>query len=170
MSHDVKPSGPMSPSKGKAKEKRRWQYDWWDFQLLAERTQRYRPAFSAPSLRPHLHPLRPLEWSQSSIIFTAHPTQPLVTGRHVLSSKQFALPSPAPVLSSPASYEPPTVISVDPRDDWLFAYFPGQNDGTACLWMRGIQIDDWNVKEWWSCATGAGVVAARWLGSSREVY
>jgi hypothetical protein len=114
-------------------------------------------------------PYRPLEWSQSSLIFAAHPAQPLVIVRHFLSSKQFVLPSPAPVLASPASYDPPTLISVEPKDEWLFAYFPGrESDGTACLWKRGTQINDWNVKEWWAVSQGAGVVAASWLGAPRE--
>ncbi|GLB34886.1 hypothetical protein LshimejAT787_0204510 [Lyophyllum shimeji] len=141
----------MSPRKGKAREKQEWQAGWWDFQPLAERS------------------LRPIEWSPSSVIFSAHPTQPVITARHFSSSKQFLIPSPAPAISSPASYGPPTVISVGPGDDWLFAYFPGRNvDGVGCLWKRGPQIDNWNIKEWWSFAQGAGVVTASWLGTPRE--
>ncbi|RDB21136.1 hypothetical protein Hypma_011673 [Hypsizygus marmoreus] len=150
MFHDMK-STPLSPSKGKAKERRNWQTGWWDFEPLAEQSR------------------RPVEWSQSSVIFTAHPTQPLLTARHFSSSKQFTIPSPAPVASAPGSYEPPTVISVAPGDDWLFAYFPRRDgDGTGCLWKRGAQVDSWNVKESWSLAQGAGVVAASWLGTPRE--
>lgn len=114
--------------------------------------------------------IRPIEWSQSSVLFTAHPTQPLVSGRHFSSSKQFRLPSPPPIVSSPKSYEPPSIISVAPDDEWLFAYFPSRDgDGTGCLWIRGAQIDSWAVKEWWSFAPGAGVVAASWLGQARVV-
>ncbi|KAF5381080.1 hypothetical protein D9615_004015 [Tricholomella constricta] len=150
MFHDVKPV-PISPQKGKAREKQNWQTGWWDFQPLAERS------------------LRPVEWSPSSVIFSAHPAQPLVTARHFSSSKQFVIPSPTPIISSPASYGPPTVISVAPGDDWLFAYFPGHNvDGTGCLWKRGSQIDNWNVKEWWTFPQGGGVVAISWLGTTRE--
>jgi hypothetical protein len=54
-------------------------------------------------------------------------------------------------------------------DEWLFAYFPRYNgDGTGCLWKRGPQIDNWTIKEFWSFASGGGVVAASWLGSPRE--
>lgn len=109
-------------------------------------------------------------WSNSSIIFTAHATQPLVTACLFPSSKQFVLPSPEPILTSPASYGPPAVISVSPSDDWLFAYFPGHDiDGTGCLWKRGLQVDNWNIKDYWGFARSAGVVAAAWIGTEREV-
>lgn len=104
------------------------------------------------------------------MIFTAHPTQPLLTARHFSSSKQFVVPSPPPIISSPGAYEPPTAISVAPGDDWLFAYFPKRNgDGMGCLWKRGAEINNWIVKEFWGLAQGSGVVAASWLGTSREV-
>lgn len=113
---------------------------------------------------------RPIEWSRSSVLFTAHPTQPLVSGRHFSSSNQFRLPSPHPIISSPKFYQPPSIISVAPDDEWLFAYFPRRDsDGVGCLWKRGAQIDNWTVKEWWSFGQGAGVVAASWLGQSRVV-
>jgi hypothetical protein len=32
-----------------------------------------------------------------------------------------------------------------------------------------MQVDIWTIKEWWSFARGAGVVAASWAGSDREV-
>ncbi|KAG6866974.1 hypothetical protein C0991_003890 [Blastosporella zonata] len=150
MQHDVK-AMPISPQKGKARENKNWQAGWWDFQPLAERP-------------------RPLEWSQSSIIFSAHPAQPLITARHFSSSKQFVIPSPTQVVAAPTSYEPPSLISVAPSDDWLFAYFPGHDvEGIGCLWVRGPQIDNWMLKESWPIAQGAGPVAASWLGQPREV-
>jgi hypothetical protein len=113
---------------------------------------------------------RPLEWSDASVIFTAHPTQPLVTARHFSSSKTFIVSSPTPVVSSPASYEPPSIISAAPGSHWLFAYFPRRDgDGIACMWERGVEIDNWKIKEWWSLAQGAGVVAASWTGVTRQV-
>ncbi|KAL6305250.1 hypothetical protein BKA93DRAFT_845915 [Sparassis latifolia] len=138
-------------SKGKAREDIHWQLGWWDLCRSSER------------------PRSPLVWSKSSLIFTAHPSQPLVLASHFPSSKQFIVPSPSPVASSPASYEPPTIISVSPTDDWLFAYFPGRGgDGAGCLWKRGPQLDSWVVREWWSFAVGAGVVAADWTSGHRE--
>ncbi|KAF9464773.1 hypothetical protein BDZ94DRAFT_1255855 [Collybia nuda] len=149
MLHDIK-STPLSPSKAKTREKTHWQTGWWDFYPLAERLR------------------KPIEWSQSSILFTAHPTQPLVSGCHFSSSKQFKLPSPDPIVSSPTSYEPPSIISVAPDNEWLFAYFPGREcDGTGCLWKSTTQIDNWTVKEWWNLSSAAGVVAASWLGQAR---
>lgn len=121
-------------------------------------------------LFPLINLLRPLYWSQNSVIFTASLTQPIITGRHFSSSKTFVLPSPSPVLSSPVSYESPSIITVAAGDEWLFAYFPRYDgDGTGCLWKRGPQIDNWAVKEFWSFTSGGGVVAASWLGSPREV-
>ncbi|TFK42513.1 hypothetical protein BDQ12DRAFT_676334 [Crucibulum laeve] len=141
----------VSPSKGKTREATHWKAAWWDFYPLAER------------------PKRPVEWSNSSVIFTAHPTQSLVTARHFSSSKQFVIPSPAPVLASPTAYEPPTIISVASGDEWLFAYFPGRSgDGIGCIWKRGTQIDNWSVKECWNFTRSGGVVAAKWLNSPRE--
>lgn len=74
------------------------------------------------------------------------------------------------MVSSPASYEPPSIISVAPGYHWLFAYFPRRDsDGIACLWERGVEIDNWKIKEWWSLAQGAGIVTASWIGGSRQV-
>ncbi|KAJ7940556.1 hypothetical protein B0H13DRAFT_1938690 [Mycena leptocephala] len=141
----------ISPSKGKGKEETQWSSGWWEYHALVDQTQ------------------RPIVWSSTSTIFSAHPTQPLVTARHFSSSKQFVLQSPGPILSSPGSYEPPTVISVSPAGEWLFAYFPsGEMDGVACLWQRGAPLDVWVIKEWWTLNRGAGIVAASWLGGPRE--
>jgi len=113
---------------------------------------------------------RPIEWSDASVIFTAHPTQPLITARHFSTLKKFFVPSPTPVVSSSASYEPPSIISVAPGYCWLFAYFPRRDgDGIACLWERAVEIDNWRIKEWWSLAQGAGIVSANWIGAPRQV-
>ncbi|KAH9951450.1 hypothetical protein B0H21DRAFT_719063 [Amylocystis lapponica] len=138
-------------SKGKAREDMHWQLGWWDLSHAVEGTR------------------RPLAWAKSSTIFTAHPTQPQILARHFPSSRQFTLPPPQPIASSPALYEPPTVISIYPTDDWIFAYFPGRGgDGIGCLWRKGPQLDNWTVREWWPFSAGAGVVAADWTCSHRE--
>ncbi|KAF5358405.1 hypothetical protein D9756_001502 [Leucocoprinus leucothites] len=148
----MKPAvNPASPSKGKAKEPTHWHSGWWDFYPLTER------------------PYRPLQWSHSSVIFSAHPSEPTIIARHFSSSKQFTIPSPKPVNSNQAVYEPPTIISVAPTDDWLFAYFPRSNgEGTGCLWKRGAQIDNWIVQEWWTFPPQTAPVTAEWLGGPRE--
>ncbi|KAJ7095311.1 hypothetical protein B0H15DRAFT_967571, partial [Mycena belliarum] len=141
----------VSSSKGKGKAETSWTSGWWEYHALLDQTQ------------------HPIVWSSTSTIFSAHPAQPLVTARHFSSSKQFVLQSPGPILSSPASYEPPTVISVSPASDWLFAYFPSAEiDGVGCLWQRGAPTDVWRVKEWWTLSRGAGIVTASWLGGTRE--
>ncbi|KAF7338233.1 hypothetical protein MVEN_02048500 [Mycena venus] len=53
----------LSPSKGKAKEETRWSSGWWEYHALLDQTQ------------------RPVAWSSTCTIFSAHPTQPLVTAR-----------------------------------------------------------------------------------------
>ncbi|KAG6837305.1 hypothetical protein H0H93_011907 [Arthromyces matolae] len=149
MLQDVKVI-PMSPQKGKARENKTWQTGWWDYQPLTDQ-------FS-----------RPLEWSQSSIIFCAHPVQPLIIARHFSSSKQFVI-SPPQIVSTSTSYGPPTLISAAPDDSYLFAHFPGRGaDGIGVLWTRGSQIDNWSIKDSWPIALGAAPVAATWLGQPRE--
>ncbi|PBK78348.1 hypothetical protein ARMSODRAFT_947241 [Armillaria solidipes] len=139
-----------SPPKGKNKEE--WHMGWWDFQPLVEQ----------------LTPRR-AEWSNSSVIFTPHPTQPTIQARHFSSSKQFNIPSPALILAALTDFDPPTVISVSPNDDWLFAYFPGRGvPGAGCLWYRGPEIDSWTLKDHWTLPLGAGVVTASWLGAPRQ--
>ncbi|KAF9075212.1 hypothetical protein BDP27DRAFT_1315692, partial [Rhodocollybia butyracea] len=140
-----------TPSKTKPKEDLTWNCGWWDFYPLSE------------------YPRRPVEWSNSSIIFTGHALQPLILARHFSSSKQFTMLSPAPLMSNPNNYEPPTIITCSPDNRWLFSFFPGRGqDGLCCLWQRGMELDNWSVKEWWTFASGAGVVAASWLGGPRE--
>ncbi|KAG1756683.1 uncharacterized protein EDB91DRAFT_1093918 [Suillus paluster] len=141
-----------SPSKGKAKQDAQyWHSHWWDFHPLAEHLQ------------------RPVAWSNSSTIFTAHPSQPLILGTLFSSSKQFLVVSPDQILNNPASYEPPSVITVSSNDHWLFAYFPGRDcDGVGCLWQRGYSLDKWNIKEYWACDRGAGIVNAVFIGAERE--
>ena len=162
----------LSASKGKIKEDGRWHAEWWEFYPLIERIHKcvdyVSVCYFLASEVGYLY--RPVVWTNCSIIFTAHPAQPLVTGRLFPSSKQFVLPSPEPIFSSPSSYEPPSTISVSPSDNWLFAYFPGRGgDGTGCLWRRGLQLDSWTIKDYWGFGRGAGVVTAAWAGTEREV-
>ncbi|EKM55338.1 uncharacterized protein PHACADRAFT_255893 [Phanerochaete carnosa HHB-10118-sp] len=137
-------------SKGKTREDSHWQLGWWE--LL--------PLINGPR--------KPVAWSRSSVIYAAHPTQPMVIARHFPSSRQFSFPWPSPIMHNIASYDPPTVISVSPAEDWLFAYFPGRNsDGIGCLWKHGHHLDSWVVDVCFSYAKYAGVVAAEWLSSER---
>ncbi|KAL0581552.1 pseudouridine synthase pus4 [Marasmius crinis-equi] len=140
-----------SPAKGKMKEESSWQTGWYDVYPTLER------------------PRRPIEWSNSSMIFTGYGMQPTILARHFSSSKQFMMPLPPPLLSEPENYGPASVISVSPDDSWLFAYFPGQsNAGVCCLWNRGTELDSWRVMDWWTYPAGAGVVVADWIGGPRE--
>ncbi|KZT70141.1 hypothetical protein DAEQUDRAFT_810869 [Daedalea quercina L-15889] len=138
-------------SKGKAREDAHWQPGWWDFAHALDGTR------------------RPLVWSKSSIIYTAHPSEPSVLARHFPSSRHFVLPSAPQIAASPANYEPPTVISISTNEDMLFAYFPGRGgNGAGCVWKRGIQLDNWQVRECWSFEQGAGAVTAAWTTTQRE--
>nr|GAT53238.1 predicted protein [Mycena chlorophos] len=124
-----------------------------------------------PDFQSLLDTPRPVVWASTSVLFYAHSTQPIVAARHLFSTKQFALQSPTPIASAPASYSPPTVISASATAEWLYAYFPsseGDADGVGCLWIRAPPIDTWIVRQFWSHPAGTGVVAAAWLGSPRE--
>ncbi|KAI0362401.1 hypothetical protein OH77DRAFT_1500103 [Trametes cingulata] len=137
--------------KGKAKESVHWHLGWWDFSHSMEGTR------------------RPVQWSKSSVIFTAHETQPLVLARHFPTFRQFVLPSPAQVVSALGAYDPPSILSISPADEWFFAYYPGKGgDGLGCLWQRGTQLDSWAVWETWNIAVGSGVVTAAWTSGHRE--
>lgn len=112
---------------------------------------------------------RPSQWSKSSIIYTAHEYEARVVGRHFPSSRQFLLPNP-PFPYAMESYEPPTVLSICPTDDLLFAYFPGKGqDGFGCVWHKEAQVDSWSVKDTWTYAVSGGVVTAAWSCPHREV-
>ncbi|THH20782.1 hypothetical protein EW146_g628 [Bondarzewia mesenterica] len=140
-----------SPSKGKGKEEDYWSPGWWELQPLIE------------------HEERPVAWSVSSTIFTAHATEPLIFGRLFPTAKEFVVPSPPPIVTSATLFEPPTTINVCPSDKWLFAYFPGRNgDGLGCFWFRGLEVDNWHVKEWLTFPRGSGVVSSAWLGNARK--
>ncbi|TFY72667.1 hypothetical protein EVG20_g347 [Dentipellis fragilis] len=141
-----------SPSKGKAKEEDSLHTGWWELHPLLECQD------------------RPIAWgSLSSTIFTAHPTQPIIYGRLFPSSKQFTVPAPAPVLNAPTTYYPPTTLTISPDDRWLFAYYSSrEGSGLGCFWSRGVHVNDWNLKEWWPFARGAGVVTSAWLGHTRQ--
>ncbi|KAI0345167.1 hypothetical protein BDW22DRAFT_1390553 [Trametopsis cervina] len=134
-------------AKGKAREDVPWQLGWWELYPLID------------------GPRRPLAWSRSSVIYTAHASQPLVVARHFPSSRQFFLSLP-PHVTEP--YEPPTVITVSPADDWLFAFMPGREGaGAGCLWRKGNELDSWTATECWTFAKGAGVVCAEWMFAER---
>ncbi|KAG6376336.1 hypothetical protein JVT61DRAFT_2317 [Boletus reticuloceps] len=155
-----------SPSKKKTNDDARWRANWWDLHPLVEDLRRYINIFASVSHAALTRHRRPVAWSSSSTIFTAHPTQPILFGRLFPSSKQFLVVSPDPILRSPASYGSPTVISVSPNDHWLFAFFPGhESDGIACIWSRGSCVDAWIVKEYWPFSRGAGVITCAWAGT-----
>ncbi|KZP19504.1 hypothetical protein FIBSPDRAFT_955383 [Athelia psychrophila] len=149
----------VSPSKGKIKPETHWNMEWWDFYPLVE------------------GPKRPVVWASSSIIFTAHSVQPVVTARLFPSSQTFQLPASNAILGSPQSYGPPTLISASPESDWLFAYFPGRGaPGRGCIWKRGDRLDMWQVQDVQDkdardisvFPMSVGVVEVEWLGTERQ--
>ncbi|KAI4517588.1 hypothetical protein K525DRAFT_289458 [Schizophyllum commune Loenen D] len=142
----------LATSKTKDKQETEWEADWWQFQPLLDRT-----------------PTRPVEWSTSSLIFTADHSSPILTARHFSSSKQFELPPPATadeMQNFMTTFRPPTLISAAPSGDWLFAYYPGNGKNRCCLWHRGDALDSWTVNDHWS--EPSDVIAAEWVGIPRE--
>ena len=113
---------------------------------------------------------RPVVWTSMAILF-AHEIEPAIVGRAFPSSRQFRLSSPAAVANAPGSYEPPTILCVSPRGDWLFAYFPGrQVPGAGCFWRAAEHADGWDIIESISFPRCRGVVTAKWLDHAREVW
>lgn len=131
---------------------------------------RKQPAHMLLACRHLLSFHRPVQWTSSSLIITAHATEPSVICVHFPSNKHFTLPRAHSLAASSESYEPPSVISASTKDDWIFAYFPGvDRGGIGCLWNKSRLVDDWVVKECRTFAKGGAVVAARWLNPDREV-
>jgi hypothetical protein len=164
----------MSQDQRSASSLNQSQPGWWDFISLVDPVQRYVSPLRFFSFTCSNRQRRPICWTKSSVIFTPHPVQPLVLGRVFSSSKKFTLPLPLPIRSSPQSYEPPTLISVSPDDTLLFAYFPAHYGliPVAVLWKRGLQIDEWVVKEfdfWKPHHLSDGIVAVSWTTTEREV-
>jgi hypothetical protein len=141
---------------------------WWNFYALVEQRRRSRPSLFVHYFPVSTHLNRPVLWTSFAILF-AHESEPAIVGRAFPSSRQFRLQSPPVLTTTPGSYEPPTILSVSPDENWLFAYFPGrQIPGAGCFW-RAQQADSWDVVESITFARGKGVVSARWLGHAREV-
>lgn len=160
-----------STSKGKHREEETWQLGWWDFAPIMEGKKPYVHLIYDLTFCISQELCRPIQWTNSSTILSAHATEPLVVCLHYPSNKHSTLPSPPPLGTSSASYAPPAIISASSRDNWVFAYFPGVDvEGVGCLWRRLPTIDAWVVKDWWKVARGDGIVAARWLNLEREVY
>ena len=117
---------------------------------------------------------RPVAWSGLSTIFTAHPTKPCIVGRQFPSLKSFELPLPKIIAQATNSYNPPTIITVSSDNMWLFAFFPGTDvDGVGCIWARTLEADSWITREHPTASAypwNAGVVAAAWINSDRQVY
>lgn len=89
------------------------------------------------------------------------------------------------------------MLSTAPSDEWLFAFFPKREgwhdpssngeqagggtpgtqagaawdsaDGLWCLWQRGMELDNWTLKECWPTPLGKRIVAASWTGAPRQL-
>ncbi|KAK7693491.1 hypothetical protein QCA50_003059 [Cerrena zonata] len=140
----------LASAKGKGKEDVHWQLGWWELSPILDRTH------------------KPVAWSRSSVIFSGHPTKPHVLAHHHNSSKEFTLNTPPGIEKDPDSYSPPSIISVSPKEDYLFAYFPGIKDNIGCVWRRGIQLDAWTIQDEWRYIHGTGIVACEWSASNRD--
>lgn len=67
-------------------------------------------------------------------------------------------------------FEPPSVITASPDDRSLFAYFPCRDGtGLGCFWSRGLEVDKWGVKEYFTFPRGSDVITSAWLGGPRTV-
>ena len=111
---------------------------------------------------------RPIQWLDSSII-TSHPSSPVVVGRSFPSASSFILPSPAPLLSNPSAYDPPSIIEVSSDGESVFAFFEGRGcEHVACIWNREVALGTWRVSIYWQMRPGQGIVLAKWLGNDQR--
>lgn len=112
----------------------------------------------------------PIHWASPSLIITAHATKPIVQCIQFPSNKTYPLPDPPSFQVSHISYEPPNIIAVSAKADYVFALFPSINgDNVGCIWTRGSLLNEWLVKDCRSFPRGDSVVSARWLDNEREV-
>lgn len=113
---------------------------------------------------------RPVQWTASSTLVTAHPTHPMIIGRHISSPKQFQFRPPYQAKDA-ANYEPPSVILAHPTLDYVFAFLPARNGfpGIGTIYQRGGTVDHWFPSGTLSFPPGAGIVGGRWLPNGREV-
>ncbi|KAF8315232.1 hypothetical protein DL93DRAFT_932819 [Clavulina sp. PMI_390] len=120
----------------------------------------------------------PLCWSEGNVLFSAHPTRPILHGQIVSgqagsnSSVHFDLDLPAQIIQSPALYEPPIAISASNEDRYLYAFFPPSQlnfgAGLSCVWERLDEITSWNILDVYVHERGNDVVASLWLESERK--
>jgi hypothetical protein len=164
------PTSSPAGQRGKAKDDSQWRLGWWDFHPLNEPSNTY-VLVTLPAVAASDSALAsPLQWSGGAIIFTAHPTLPLVQAQ-ISAGRQLHLDSPPQMKSLPNSYKPPTIICPCPDNVWLFAYFPAVDEAPplGVLWRRASKADEWYVRETWPFNPSACPVTARWFGTDREV-
>lgn len=159
---------------------------WWDLLPLLEQTKRFvqsRNAFTMFTLS------RPVAWTKSHVLFTAHDQLPAIVGSVHPSTRSFILPSPPAILEAAERgrqiYAPPTLLcsTAPARDEFecLFAYFPvkpscvkevssAASGGLGCFYFNpSCAIDEWVVGFVTHFPRGAGAVACRWVGEERTV-
>lgn len=104
------------------------------------------------------------------MIFSAHPSSPVVVARSFPPTSPIILPSPNPVLNNPNAFSPPKIIEVSSGDEYLFAFFEGRGgEHAACVWQRDGTLDSWKVCIFWPVRPGQAIVLAKWLGDDRTV-
>ncbi|KAG8964603.1 hypothetical protein FRC03_001567 [Tulasnella sp. 419] len=122
---------------------------------------------------------RAMAWTATNPLLLAHPYLPKVQGQFIdgsslAESKSFEFPSPPPIQNTPLLYGPPTIISVAPKDRYVFAHFPASTiseaEGLGCIWQAGPVTGVWIVRDYWPIKTQDTVITCRWLGESREWY
>lgn len=167
-------SATISPSKGKGKDgatSTTWRPGWWDFLPLTETCRRY-VLYQAFNAIYALLSARPVQWTASSTLVTAHPHIPALIGRHISSETQFMLPPLITQKEGMPRYEIASVLLAHPTEDYVFAYYPGRqgSPGAGVIYHRKLNVNDWAI-----CSpiiqfqSGAGVVGGRWLPNTREV-
>ncbi|KAF8481409.1 hypothetical protein JB92DRAFT_3038603 [Gautieria morchelliformis] len=139
-----------SESKRPSSSHKHWTLNWWDLWPLVDGER------------------RPVQWTDSSMIFSSHPSSPIVVARAFPSSAPFTLPSPIPVLNNPGGFSSPKIIQVSSGDEYVFAFFEGRGgEHAACIWSQEESRDNWKVSIHWQIRLGQGIVLAKWLDGER---
>lgn len=124
--------------------------------------------------RPRLHCLlcRPVQWTPSSTIVTAHPHMPVLLAMNLSSPTQFVIPSPFPQKEAIPRYGSASIILTHPTEEFLFAFFPGRqaSHGAGVIYQRKQGVNEWQpFNSTLQLPFGAGIVGGRWLPNMREV-
>ncbi|KZS90893.1 hypothetical protein SISNIDRAFT_487912 [Sistotremastrum niveocremeum HHB9708] len=141
----------------KDRETDTWELNWWNLLPLCNDYT------------------RPIAWTPSNLIYTSHSTQTLVQRQPFRPSLDSKL-LPMTVMGNAYFRSQASIISISPREDMIFAYFPiglvetpaDRGAGVGIVYERALDVDQWSIRASWVFPEGDGAVEAKWLLPERE--